>query len=89
MIRNLIGASIGASLAKRNKTAGGVTGAVVAGAIPAIISRVSLPAMAVIGVGGYLAKRYLDKKAVEQATEPQKPAPQTAPLTPQTAPMAH
>ena len=90
MIRNLIGASIGASLAKRNKTAGGVTGAVVAGAVPAIISRISLPAMAVIGVGGYLAKRYLDKKGAEPTPpQPVKPAPQTAPLTPQTAPMAH
>ena len=93
MIRKLIGAGIGASLAKRHKAAGGVTGAVVAGAVPAIISRISLPAMAVIGVGGYFAKRYLDKKAAEQPTEPTpapaKPAPQTAPLTPQTAPMAH
>ncbi|QDH35911.1 hypothetical protein [Porphyrobacter sp. YT40] len=93
MIRKLIGASIGASLAKRHKAAGGVTGAVVAGAVPAIIARISLPAMAVIGVGGYLAKRYLDKKAAEptppQSAEPTKPAPQTAPLTPQTAPMAH
>lgn len=89
MIRKLIGAGIGASLAKRHKAAGGVTGAVVAGAVPAIIARVSLPAMAVIGVGGYLAKRYFDKKAAEPTPPPAKPEPQTAPLTPQTAPMAH
>jgi len=77
MIRKLIGAAIGASVAKRHPAAGGATGAMLATAVPFIISRVSLPAMAAIGVGGYLAKRYMDKNAAEQAT---KPTPPSAPV---------
>lgn len=77
MIRRLIGAAIGASVAKRHPAAGGATGALLATAVPFIISRVSLPAMVVMGVGGYVAKRYLDKNAAEQAT---KPAPPPAPV---------
>lgn len=62
MIRKLIGAAIGASMAKRHPAAGGITGAAIASAVPFVIARMSLPAMAAIGVGGYLAKRYMDKR---------------------------
>lgn len=61
MIRKLIGAAVGASVAKRHPAAGGATGVVLATAIPFIISRVSLPAMVAIGVGGYVVKRFIDK----------------------------
>ena len=44
---------------------------------PFIISRVSLPAMVALGVGGYVAKRFMDKNTAEQAT---KPTPPTAPV---------
>lgn len=74
MIRKLIGAAIGASLAKRHPAAGGLTGAALASAVPFVISRVSLPAMAAIGVGGYLAKRYLDRNAAERADRPTPPS---------------
>lgn len=74
MIRRLIGAAIGASVAKRHPAAGGVTGAMLASAVPFVISRVSLPAMVVLGAGGYVAKRYMDKKAAEQATRPTPPS---------------
>ena len=77
MIRKLIGAAIGASLAKKHPAAGGATGVVLATAVPFIISRVSLPAMIVLGAGGYVAKRYLDNKAAEQA---EKPTPPSAPV---------
>ena len=77
MIRRLIGAAIGASVAKRHPAAGGVTGAVLASAVPFVISRVSLPAMVVLGAGGYLAKRYIDKTTAEQAA---KPTPPSAPV---------
>jgi hypothetical protein len=77
MIRKLIGAAIGARVAKAHPAAGGVTGAMIVSAVPFVISRVSLPAMVVLGAGGYLAKRYLDKKAAEQAT---KPTPPPAPV---------
>jgi L-serine deaminase len=77
MIRKLIGAVIGASMAKRHKAAGGVTGAVLASAVPFVISRVSLPGMVALGVGGYVAKRYMDRgeqKAYRDPTSLQ-PAP--------------
>ncbi len=77
MIRKLIGAAIGARVAKQHPAVGGATGVVLATAVPFIISRVSLPAMAAIGVGGYLAKRYLEKNTAEQTT---KPTPPTAPV---------
>ena len=77
MIRKLIGAAIGASLAKKHPAAGGATGVVLATAVPFIISRVSLPAMIVLGAGGYVAKRFMDKNTAEQAT---KPTPPTAPV---------
>ena len=77
MIRKLIGAAIGASVAKKHPAAGGATGVVLATAVPFIISRVSLPAMVALGVGGYVAKRFMDKKAAEQA---EKPTPPSAPV---------
>ncbi len=77
MIRKLIGAAIGARVAKQHPAVGGATGVVLATAVPFIISRVSLPAMVALGVGGYVAKRVMDKNTAEQAT---KPTPPTAPV---------
>lgn len=77
MIRRMIGAAIGARVAKTHPALGGATGAMLASAVPFVISRVSLPAMVVLGVGGYVAKRYMDKNAAEQAT---KPTPPPAPV---------
>ena len=73
MIRKLIGAAIGASVAKRNPAAGGATGVALASAVPFVLKRLSLPAMIALGVGGYVAKRVIDKAAA------QRPAPALAP----------
>lgn len=66
MIKNIIGAVIGAKLAgkspKADSAAGATTGALAASAIPYIISRMSLPSMLAIGGVGYLLKRQHDKK---------------------------
>lgn len=62
MIRKMIGAAIGARVAKGHPALGGATGAMLATAVPFVISRVSLPAMVALGVGGYVAKRYMDKR---------------------------
>lgn len=70
MIRKLIGGAIGAKLAKGHPALGGATGAALATAVPFIISRVSLPAMVAIGVGGYVAKRYMDKREAEGSGAP-------------------
>ena len=62
MIRKLIGAAIGASVAKKHPAAGGVTGVVLASAVPFVLRRLSLPGMIAMGVGGYVAKRYMDRQ---------------------------
>lgn len=62
MIRKIIGGAIGAKLAKGHPALGGASGVAIATAVPFVISRLSLPAMVALGVGGYVAKRYLDKR---------------------------
>ena len=78
MIRKLIGAAIGASVAKRHPAAGGVTGVVLATAVPFIIGRMSLPGMIVLGVGGYVAKRYMDRQESGRSSFPSQPPPTPA-----------
>lgn len=80
MIRKLIGAAIGASVAKKHPAAGGVTGAVLASAVPFVLTRLSLPAMVVMGVGGYAAKRFMDRRGPQQ--DPAALPPPTAPVQP-------
>lgn len=79
MLRKIIGAAIGASVAKRHPAAGGVTGAVLASAVPFVLTRVSLPAMVALAAGGYVAKRYMDRRESQQT--PALPPP-TAPVQP-------
>jgi len=61
MFRQIIGATLGSKLAKQAPAVGGATGVAIATAVPFILSRMSVPAMLVIGVGGYAAKRYFGK----------------------------
>ncbi len=82
MIRKLIGAAIGASVAKKHPAAGGVTGVVLASAVPFVLRRLSLPGMIAMGVGGYVAKRYMDRQQSPRDT-PALPPP--TPATPSTA----
>lgn len=66
MIKNIIGAIVGAKLAgkspKADSATGATTGALVVSAIPFIVSRLSVPSMIAIGAGGYLLKRHHDKQ---------------------------
>lgn len=66
MIKNILGAVIGAKLAgkspKADNATGATAGALAASAIPFVISRLSVPSMLAIGAGGYLLKRRHDKK---------------------------
>lgn len=79
MLRKIIGAAIGASVAKKHPAAGGVTGAMIASAVPFVLTRISLPAMVALGVGGYVAKRFMDRREPQQT--PALPPP-TAPVQP-------
>lgn len=63
MIGKIIGAFAGQQLAK--STRGGVdgtAGAALGFIAPAILRRISLPTMALLGAGGYFAKKYYDKQ---------------------------
>ncbi|MFO6430215.1 hypothetical protein ACLBKT_09005 [Erythrobacter sp. W302b] len=73
MIKNIIGAVAGAKLAQNTKVDNG-TGAILGSIAPALIARLSLPALVAIGAGGYLLKRYRDQQA-EKQTDPQTPTP--------------
>lgn len=66
MIKNIIGAVAGAKLAQNTKVDNG-TGAILGSVAPALIARMSLPAMIAIGAGGYLFKRYRDQQTEKQA----------------------
>lgn len=73
MIKNIIGAVAGAKLAQNTKVDNG-TGAILGSISPALIARLSLPALVAIGAGGYLLKRHRDQQA-EKQTDPQSPTP--------------
>ncbi|ANU08716.1 hypothetical protein [Paraurantiacibacter namhicola] len=66
MIGKMIGAFVGSKAAQSSKSLGGPTGAVLGVLAPAILRRVSLPAMIAIGAGGYLVKKVMDKDAKRQ-----------------------
>ncbi len=69
MLRQIIGAAIGSKFAKQTPAIGGATGAALGAAVPFVLSRMSLPAMVVMGAGGYFAKRMFDRKKAEDATD--------------------
>ena len=75
MIKNVLGAVLGAQLAKKTSKVDNGTGAVLGSLAPMVIARMSLPTMVAFGAGGYLLKRYRDKQA----------APQTGSATPMQA----
>lgn len=61
MLSKIVGATIGGNIAKKTKNIGGTTGAEIGAAAPIVLSRLSIPAMVAMGVGGYFVKKYLDK----------------------------
>ena len=73
MIGKMIGAFLGSKAAQHSKTLGGPTGAVLGVLAPAILRRVSLPAMIVMGAGGYFIKKVMDKDAARQGEPAVKP----------------
>jgi len=79
MLQKIIGAAIGARLAKNSPAVGGATGAALGAAVPFVLSRISLPTMVVLGVGGYLAKRWLDGQPQQAGTPPAASLPAPVP----------
>ena len=81
MIGKMIGALAGREAAKHTAAIGGPTGALLGAAVPFVLSRVSLPAMVALGVGGYAWKKFTDKKDSARTVEPvNAPASNVQPL---------
>jgi len=74
MFRKIIGAFAGAKIAKHTDKVGGPLGAVIGTIAIPVLSRMSLPAMAVLGAGGIAAKKLIDRRnrrnAAQDATMP-------------------
>lgn len=83
MIGKIIGAFVGDRVAKHSSSVGGATGAAMGVLASTALRRLSLPAIVVLGAGGYLAKKYLDKQDAknpdDKKTEEQPPVTSTAP----------
>ncbi len=73
MIGKVIGAFLGDKIAKQTSGIGGASGAAIGVIAATALRRMSLPAMIALGAGGYLAKKYMDRK---EAVKPVHPAPQ-------------
>lgn len=61
MIGKLIGAAIGGQVAKNARGISGPAGAAIGFIAPALLRRVSLPAMLALAAGSYAAKRFAEK----------------------------
>lgn len=73
MIGKILGAYVGGKAAQRVRGIEGPVGAALGVLAPAIIRRISWPAMIALGVGGYLAKRIADDNAVPKTSTPSQP----------------
>ncbi|MEO5706846.1 MAG: hypothetical protein ABIT10_04185 [Alteraurantiacibacter sp.] len=68
MFGKLLGAAAGAEASKFSRAFDGTTGAVMGALAVPLVRRLSLPALVVLGAGGYFAKRYMDKREAENST---------------------
>ncbi|WP_086736920.1 hypothetical protein [Erythrobacter colymbi] len=75
MLKKIIGAAIGAKLAKNSPAVGGATGAALGAAVPWVLGRLSIAGMIALAAGGYVAKRVLDRKEPQAYRKPTPPAP--------------
>jgi hypothetical protein len=74
MIGKVLGAFLGGKAAQHVRGIQGPTGAALGVLAPAIIRRLSWPAMIALGVGGYFAKKMIDQQdAKESSRTPAKP----------------
>ena len=67
MIGKVLGAFLGGKVAQHVRGIEGPTGAALGVLAPAILRRMSWPAMVALGVGGYLVKKAADRGAQSPA----------------------
>lgn len=63
MIGKIFGAVVGSKVAQHVRGVEGPTGAAIGALVPMVLRRISLPAMVALGVGGYFAKKVMDRNA--------------------------
>lgn len=73
MIGKVLGAFLGGKVAQHTRGIAGPTGAALGVLAPVVLRRLSWPAIAALGVGGYLAKRMADRG-------PDRSAPKSGPV---------
>jgi hypothetical protein len=79
MIGKIIGAIAGSKVAKHTSGVSEPFGAVAGLVTASALRRISLPAIIVLGAGGYFAKKYYDKRQARNV--PYRPVTVTAPVT--------
>lgn len=72
MLGKIIGAVAGSKMAESTRGIGGTSGALLGIGAASLARRLSLPALIVMGAGGYLFKKHMDKKEAAEA-ESRKP----------------
>lgn len=70
MIGKIVGAFLGGKAAQHMRGIQGPTGAALGVLAPALLRRLSWPAIAALGVGGYLAKRMVDRGPARSESNP-------------------
>lgn len=69
MIGKVIGAFVGDKVAKQTSGIGGAGGAALGVIAASVLRRMSLPAVIALGAGGYLAKKYSEKREREKTLD--------------------
>lgn len=75
MIGKVLGAFLGGKVAQRVRGMEGPTGAALGVIAPAVLRRLSWPAMIALGIGGYLAKKVVDGETGKPAPRRDSAAP--------------
>lgn len=70
MIGKVIGAFVGDRIARQTGGIGGAGGAALGVIATSVLRRMSLPGMIALGVGGYVAKRFIDSRQDADADKP-------------------
>jgi hypothetical protein len=73
MIGKVLGAFLGGKMAQHTRGIEGPTGAALGVLAPMVLRRLSWPAIAALGVGGYMVKRMADRGADSGPTTPRPP----------------
>lgn len=69
MLGKIIGARMGQELARRTSNLSTTAGAAIGAVAPTVLRRVGIPALVVLGVGGFAVKKLLDRRKAQESGE--------------------